>query len=270
MNIRPDPADEFFARAAAYVGDAADNDRLHAEFTRAAGADPLLAAHRRHVEEKSLGFGDPAFHWLWHLLLAAAGRRFGAFDALEIGVFKGQVISLWALLARERGLAARIHAVTPLAGQPMPAPGFWRSLRYRLDRRFRERVNSGDFYAAEDYEAIVRAHFAHHGLSFDDVRLLRGYSTEPAIQTEAARHRYALLYIDGDHTYEGACADLHGYAPLVAPGGWLVMDDAGHDLAGDTFWKGYESVARACRLLPGLGFKNVINIGHNRVFERVA
>jgi len=265
-----DPALEFFNLVAAYSGTGAENDRLHADFTRATWANPLLAAHRKHVEQHQLGFGDPAFHQLWHLLLAASHQRFGAFDALEIGVFKGQVTSLWALLATTHGYVARIHAVTPLVGQPMPAAGWLRSLRYRIDRRFRERVDSGDFYPPEDYEKIVRAHFTHYSLSFDAVRLLRGYSTEPALQAEAAHDRYALLYIDGDHTYEGACADIRSYAPLVTPGGWLIMDDAAHDLPGTTFWKGYESVARACRLLPGLGFKNVINVGHNRVFERVA
>lgn len=47
-----------------------------------------------------------------------------------------------------------------------------------------------------------------------------------------------------------------------------MIDDASYDLPGNGFWKGYESVARACRRLPGLGFKNVLNVGHNRIFER--
>jgi hypothetical protein len=46
------------------------------------------------------------------------------------------------------------------------------------------------------------------------------------------------------------------------------MDDAAYGLPGTRFWKGYETVARACELLPGLGFTNVLNVGHNRVFER--
>jgi hypothetical protein len=47
------------------------------------------------------------------------------------------------------------------------------------------------------------------------------------------------------------------------------MDDAAYDQPGTTFWKGYETVARACHLLPALGFRNVLNVGHNRVFERM-
>ncbi len=48
------------------------------------------------------------------------------------------------------------------------------------------------------------------------------------------------------------------------------MDDAGFHLPGTTFWKGYETVARACENLSELGFSNVLNVGHNRVFERQA
>ncbi len=259
---------DFQARLQAYTPSAEHNDRVFTEFTALTWADPLLANHRRHVEANQLGYGDPAFHALWARLLATAHAQFGRVDALEIGVFKGQVISLWALLARVHRWPVRIHAITPLAGQPMPPPGWLRSLLFRLSSRFRERVQSGDFYAAEDYETIVRTHFATHQLSFDDVRLLRGYSTDDQLRTKVADDRFHLVYIDGDHTYAGACADVEHYAPKVAVGGWLVMDDAAFDQPGTAFWKGYETVARACLLLPALGFKNVFNVGHNRVFQR--
>ncbi len=260
---------EFLSRIRSYRPTAEHNDRLFAEFTAMTWADPDLARHRRHVEANQLGFGDPAFHALWAHLLATAHFRFGPIDALEIGVFKGQVISLWALLARIHRWPICIHAITPLAGQPMPRFGWWRSLCYRLSPRFRERVASGDFYAVEDYAAIVRAHFATHGLDFNEVRLIRGLSTAPEVRQAVINDRYHLVYIDGDHTYSGASADIRNYAPKIVTGGWLVMDDAAFDQPGTSFWKGYETVARACLLLPALGFKNVINVGHNRVFERV-
>ena len=267
--MKSDLAGDFSARIAAYQATAEHNDRLFAEFTAMTWADADRATHRRHVEAGQLGFGDPAFHALWAGLLATAHERFGRLDVLEIGVFKGQVISLWALLARIHDWPVHIHAITPLAGQPLPRFGWWRSVLYRLSPRFRERVKSGDFYAAEDYEAIVRAHFARHGLDFGRVCLLRGFSTAADIREAVAKDRFHVIYIDGDHTYDGARADILHYAPKVVPGGWLVMDDAAFDQPGTSFWKGYETVARACLLLPGLGFKNVINIGHNRVFERV-
>jgi cephalosporin hydroxylase len=34
-----------------------------------------------------------------------------------------------------------------------------------------------------------------------------------------------MLFIDGDHTYEGVCRDLMVYSPLVRPGGVVVLHD---------------------------------------------
>lgn len=271
--MTPVPADlvgEFSRRLGAYTNTAECNDRTFADFTELTTSDPLLSGHRNYVEAQQLGFGDPAFHALWRGLLAVAHHRFVHVNALEIGVFKGQVISLWALLARHYGWPVSVHAISPLAGQPMPPLGFWRSLLYRLNPHFRERVDSGDFYPQADYLEIVRQHFAAHGLSFEKVRLVRGYSTAPEVRAAVANERFEILYIDGDHTYAGALADIEHYAPKIVPGGWLVMDDAAHGLPGTTFWKGYETVARACLRLPELGFTNVINVGHNRVFQREA
>ena len=37
-----------------------------------------------------------------------------------------------------------------------------------------------------------------------------------------------LLWIDGDHSYEGVCADLDDWAGLVRPGGLIAGHDYGH------------------------------------------
>lgn len=58
-----------------------------------------------------------------------------------------------------------------------------------------------------------------------------------------------LIYIDADHTYEGARADIAAAMHAVKPGGWL----GGHDLYGDNVeWGEMWGVDRACReLVPG-------------------
>lgn len=265
------PADdlgEFGRLVAAYRNTAEHNDALHLSLTAQAWADPLLAAHRRHVEEHALGFGDPAFHRLWQLLLTAAARRFGRVRALEIGVFKGQVVSLWSLLAREQQLDVSVSALTPLSGRPMPRSRVLNKLRHWFSPRFREQVASGNFYPAGDYAAIIRAHFRRHGLDFDRVTVHRGFSTDPALKAGLADARFEIIYVDGDHTYGGALHDFRHYGPKVVPGGWLVADDAGCELPGTVFWKGHDSVSRAAQALPDLGFTNVLNVGHNRVYER--
>jgi methyltransferase family protein len=262
------PGKRLSDHVSAYKNTGEQNDRLHSEFTSATASEPLLKRHRDHIESNKLGFGDPAFHAMWKTLLEAAHDRFGQVRALEIGVFKGQVISLWSLMAKSYAWPTTIYAVTPLEGQAMSGGRWWRSLKYRLFPRYRERVKSGDFYPNDDYEQIVRRLFSHFDLDFSTVRLARGYSTDPDVLATLSQEKFHLVYVDGDHTYEGASKDVLNFGPKVVPGGWLVMDDAGFDLPGSIFWKGYETVSRACALLPGLGFTNVLNVGHNRVFEK--
>jgi len=252
----------------AYKNTAESNDATFAMFTAATNADPVLNAHRNHVEAHQLGYGDRAFHSLWACLVAAAAARFDHVRALEIGVFKGQVISLWALLARELKFDVEIHAITPLAGNPRLPPSLWERLRLLIDSRYREQLKTGNFYAEENYEAIVRDHFHYHGLSFDDILLKRGYSTDPSLVASLEQAKFEIVYVDGDHREAGARFDFATYGAKVVPGGWLVADDAACDLPGTTFWKGYPEVTAALTELAPLGFVNVLNVGHNRVFQR--
>jgi methyltransferase family protein len=251
-----------------YRNTAEHNDAVHEHLTAATWADPTLAAHRQHVEVAKLGFGDPAFHSMWAALLGAAGKRFGSVRALEIGVFKGQVISLWALLARMYRLDVEVSALGPLAGQPRPRSTLVTRIRYRLSRRFREQIDNANFYADEDYGAIIRAHFAHHLLDFGQVTLYRGFSTDPVVLKDLERETFHIVYVDGDHSYEGALHDFKTFASKIPVGGWLIADDAGNDLPGTKFWKGHAAVTRAVQIMPSLGFRNVLNVGHNRIFER--
>jgi hypothetical protein len=86
---------------------------------------------------------------------------------------------------------------------------------------------------------------------------------------QLAEQQFEIIYVDGDHTLAGARHDFQTFGPKVATGGWLIADDAGCDLPGTAFWKGHPAVTQAVAELPALGFKNVLNIGHNRVFEHL-
>jgi hypothetical protein len=70
------------------------NDQVWSRFTELTDAISFLKAHRDHVEANGLGFGDRAFHFLWLLILDYLKRQSLPNDLLEIGVYKGQVISL--------------------------------------------------------------------------------------------------------------------------------------------------------------------------------
>lgn len=58
---------------------------------------------------------------------------------------------------------------------------------------------------------------------------VRGDSHAPAVRAQVAAllgdQRLDLLFIDGDHTYEGVKKDFEDYGPLVRPGGLIAFHD---------------------------------------------
>jgi Methyltransferase domain len=260
--------DSLMDRVDAYENTATHNDSLHEEFTRLTQSIPFIARHRKHVEANQLGFGDAAFHYMWYLLIKHMAQNFMRPNCLEIGVFKGQVISLWALIAAELGYDMSITGISPFKGNPLPVSKWKRRLKRLSSAAFRQELAAGNFYPDEDYKLVVKSLFQAFDLSLSQTQFIEGYSNDAAVLDVARRQKYTLIYIDGDHTYEGATADIKDYSPLIEEGGFLVMDDASCNLPGNSFWKGHESVSRACEIIPTLGFKNILNVGHNRVYRR--
>jgi predicted O-methyltransferase YrrM len=72
-----------------------------------------------------------------------------------------------------------------------------------------------------DLDRELEAALARYDLA-ENVRLVVGDSRS----VELPEPGIDLLFIDGDHTYEGAAADLERWSPLVRPGGHLVLHDA--------------------------------------------
>lgn len=262
--------DDLAKRIAAYAATAEHNDALFRELARRTDEVPWLAAHRNWIEAHRWGFGDRAFHAMWLLVARDLRERFERTRALEIGVFKGQVISLWALLSRELDWPVEITAVSPFRGRRGQDRLWIHRLRKLLSPSYRRDDAVGNLVPDDDFLARCAEVFAAFGLDFERVRAIRGLSGDPAVRERLAGERFELVYVDGDHSFEGARGDLLTYGPAVVPGGYLVVDDAAWDLPGSSFFKGFEAVARACRVLPDLGFVNVLNIGHNRIFRRLS
>jgi hypothetical protein len=257
-------------RIAKYAATAEHNDALFLELTGRTGEVPWLAAHRDWIEAHRWGFGDRAFHAMWLLVARDLRERFERTRALEIGVFKGQVISLWALLSRQLDWPVEITAVSPFRGRRGPGRLWLHRLRKLTSPAYRRDDAVGNLVPDDDHLARCREVFAAFDLDFGSVRAIRGLSGDPTVRERLAGERFELVYIDGDHSYEGAHGDLLTYGPAVVPGGYLVVDDAAWDLPGSAFFKGFEAVARACRVLPDLGFRNVLNVGHNRIFRKLS
>jgi len=254
---------------ASYENAAHENEAVHAEFTQQLEDIPFLKAHREWVEEHDWGFGDRAFHYLWLLIVKyLSSPHLASSPALEIGVYKGQVLSLWALCADKLKVPLEIFAISPFSGNG-PRSRILHHFRKKMQPRYRELAALGNIYSQGDYLAACRIIFERFELDFGKVHSIRGKSSDPDVYRQIQDLRFGLIYIDGDHSFEGVKSDILHYCPLIKTGGLLVMDDSSCDIPGIGFFKGYPAVSEAARIIPSLGFKNVLNVGHNRVYLRI-
>lgn len=85
---------------------------LNESFVAEVNNCPKLKAHRDFVEQNIFGFGERSFHWLHRLIVDEMPVNF---SLMEIGVFKGQILSLYKMLAHNAGKNVTRYGVTPLS-----------------------------------------------------------------------------------------------------------------------------------------------------------
>lgn len=222
-----------------------DNPMVHTSinerFTACVDADIELKTYRDFIESRIFGFGERSFLWLWKLLVDEMPP---SFSFLEIGVFRGQILGLIALLSDREVRNAYISGITPLDN----TGGHWES----------------------DYKADIE--LLHENFGLRRPIIIKGLSTDPEIIYDAGKKSYDIVYIDGGHSYEVASSDILHYSPMVKPGGYLVIDDCANKYQLPFgYFRGIESVSRAVdEVLPNQQFKEVFSVVHNRVFQKTA
>ncbi len=113
--------------------------------------------------------------------------------ALEIGSFKGKSSAC---------LAAGLQQDAQLA-----CVDTWRNDAMPYDSS--DDVMSEFLQNVSNYRNVIETH--------------RGTSVEVAARWERP---IDLLFIDGDHSYEGCSSDLRAWADFVRPGGWIAFHDS--------------------------------------------
>jgi predicted O-methyltransferase YrrM len=137
-------------------------------------------------------------------LAVACGPESGAI--LEIGSFKGKSTVGLATIARHYG-SGPVVAVDPHSSPSSTDPDL-----------------QGAKTSFDDFQATLR----NAGVT-ESVEVHRAYSSELA---KSWNRPIRLLWIDGDHTYAGAKADLDMFRPFLVDGAVVALHDALHPFDG--------------------------------------
>lgn len=205
-----------------------------------------LRQHRAYFSRKRRGFGEDAMHVEWFLLF----RELMPASFLEIGVYRGQVLSLAAMLAGINGAPCFVQGISPFS----PAG------------------DSVSVYSNNlDYLEDTLEHFRH--FSLPPPSLLKAFSTDAEAVTVIQSRTWDLIYIDGNHDYPVARQDWEVCSKQIRVGGVIVLDDAGLDsgFRPPIFaFGGHPGPSRLAREIDPKQFREILQVGHNRAFQRIA
>jgi predicted O-methyltransferase YrrM len=157
-------------------------------------------------------------------------------EIVELGVFQGRT-ALQLAWGAGRGHGAHVTAI-----DPWDLPG-----------------NVYDPPFTDEGSRTWARHWVDSLGYADKIRLVHGFSQDVALTwDEVGDNRpVGLLYVDGDHTKDGAKLDILSWAPHLAPGARIAVDDYGHP-----DWPG---VGEAVDELVTEGFLEPIEIYHDRM-----
>lgn len=222
-----------------------DEEEFHREvnetFACLTNEVPELKELRDWVEANVWGFGERSFYWMWKLLVDEMPEYF---NFMEIGVFRGQILTLIGLLAKNK--KHNRVAISPFDS----TDGYWESDYYADVMTLEQKFNPGG-------RPLI---------------IFKGLSSDPNILKDLKDNKVNLLYIDGGHSEEVVKLDLENYTPLLIKGGYLVIDDSAVNLnLPNGYFRGHESVTKAVEefMKDNKDFTHLFNVVHNRVWKKL-
>jgi hypothetical protein len=226
-----------------------DLNIIYSDFLNQYYDDQTLIDHRTYIEDNNLGFGEKPFHVIWRELVKAQSNNF---KFLEIGVYKGQILSLVKLLSKKYDKNIEFYGVTPL-------------------------INEGDKfsnYDDVDYGEAIKNLFNNFNLEFDlNKNIIKGLSNNQDVKSKIKNlGNFDLIYIDGGHDYTCVVSDILLMKDITNIGAYIVFDDSScyKELSSDKF-KGHIDVCDAIKdyLENDNNYMEIICVGHNRVFKKI-
>jgi hypothetical protein len=204
----------------------------------------IIRDHRSFFKQDGRGFGEDAFHAFWWLLLSEFKPR----NMLEIGVYRGQVISLWGLIGRQLEYPAAIHGISPFSPLGDSVSTYLKDLDYLND-------------VLESFRSW----------KLDAPVLVKALSSDAEAVAHIKKHSWDLIYIDGSHDFEIVLSDYRLCRDQLKQGGILVLDDAS---LGTSFhpprfaFAGHPGPSRVTREYCDKEMRFLGMVGHNNIFQK--
>jgi hypothetical protein len=198
--------------------------------------------HRNYFSKPGRGFGEDAFHAMWWGLF----KEFKPNSALEIGVYRGQVITLWALIAKLIKHKCDIHGISPFDADGDEVSIYMEGIDY-----YNDILNSFTYF------------------DLPPPSLLKAFSTDSLAIQYIKSQKWDLIYIDGNHDYKIVLSDYITCRDSLAPNGILVIDDSSlfSDFKAPPFsFAGHFGPSKVVETLAMEELHFIGAVGHNNVF----
>lgn len=203
-----------------------------------------LREHRAYFKRNLRGFGEDAFYAMWWLLL----KEYKPEKMLEIGVYRGQVISLWSLISKYLHRSCEVHGISPFSSLGDSVSSYDNNL---------------------DYEGDIHETFNYWKLQ--PPVLLKSLSTDPEAVTHIQSQSWDMIYIDGSHEFEIALKDYKLCLENLRTDGILILDDASlnTDYKPPSFsFAGHPGPSQVAREYADKEMEFLGAVGHNNVFRK--
>lgn len=208
-------------------------------------APDWLKEHRKYFKKNKRGFGEDAFHVMWYFIF----KEFRPRDVLEIGVYRGQAISLFALLSKKMDLKSEIHAISPFTAAGDDVSKYSETLDYYND---------------------VIENFKHFELPIPFLH--KGFSTDKPMVKIIQSQLWDLIYIDGNHDYDVVKQDFAVCSKFLKKNGLIVLDDSSlyTDYKPSYYaTPGHPGPSKVALEIDSNLFHEILSVGHNRVFKKI-
>lgn len=221
--------------------------RAFAAFHRLLPAE--LRAHRAYFHDEPAnrrGYGEDAFHTLWYVLM----NEFRPANYLEIGIFRGQTVTLAALCARLGKFPCAVHGISPFSSAGDSVSSYRKDIDYYTD-------------TLSNFDRFQLPH----------PTLLRAYSTDPQAVALIQSRTWDMIYIDGNHDYEVVRQDWDVCSKALKAGGVVVLDDSGLSTRYQPpifATRGHPGPSRIAEEIDRGRFREILQVGHNRAFQKLS